>query len=1321
MCCVIAKAQSFAPAVNYPVSSSPQNLVLGDFNRDGRLDVVTVNSSASVSVLNGNGDGTFQPKVDYPTGPQPQVVAKGDFNNDGKLDLVVNDYTASGGYQTFSALLGNGDGTFNSRISFGPGSLVTNVVTGDFNGDGRDDVLTLNSSIGTVSVNLSNGDGTFTSKASYSFLRSTRQAVIRDFDRDGKIDVAVTVESSNPANTGVAILIGNGDGTLRSPALYSAATDLISQLTAGDLNGDGNVDLLATSTASGRNISFLRGNGDGTFQPRVDTQGASFDGLSVADLDNNGTLDVLTLQGPNGRLGFLSGNGDGTLRLPFKEYLLPGSATAVEIGDLNGDGKPDVITNGVSTVNVLINQSGPRVIQGIVTNMNGGGPLDGVSVTITGGVPVTVITGANGAYSFNGLAQNGNYTISPSRPNYSFTPQQQTFNGLTADQTANFSATLATYTISGIVRDSALQGVSGVNMTLSGGASATAVTGSDGRYSFTGLAGNGTYTVTPSFANSVFGPSSQTFTNLSFDRTANFSMSLATYYINVSVRDPNSSAYPMPPTVSITGAVNRTNAGIDSSFTGLPVGGNYTISVGQTDAPFSNFLLQPPLTQSINNLSSNQSLNFNVKTLAFAGAPNSYFVATGDFNGDGKIDVLSESAASSSLRLLLGNGDGTLVPGSNFSAGQFPARPVVGDFNRDGKQDFAVVNGGDDNVSVFLGNGNGTFQSDVRYAVGDGPFDEELVDLNGDGKVDLVVANSAGHSVSVLQGNGDGTFQSAVTYLLGDAPGEIATGDFNGDSKADVIVGTFLLLGDGAGGFLTPTTFSNMRQPGEVTVADFNGDGKADVAMASGQIENVVAIYLGNGDGTFQPPANYHTTFRTSSVEAADLNGDGKLDLVLSSSAFITVLMGNSDGTFQDYWINFPGTGELGPIVVADFNGDGWPDLTFGNTLVNVLLNQMQTSLQVSAYTANESDGVAHVTFVRNGNTSSSSTISYRTIDDPSGVTCSTLNGHAYARCDYATAVDTVNFAPGETRKTITIPIIDDAYAEGTETFDLFLSESSGGVLSGKRTITITIIDNDSTTGSNPIVTSPFFVRQQYLDFLSREPEPAGFNAWTQLLNGCPDPNNVDPGSPSAGCDRITVSSSFFGSQEFQLKGFFVYRFYAALYGRLPTYNEMISDMRSVSGQTAAEVFAKRAAFAENFVRRQDFAFYNMTSNATFVAILMNRYNLGQITTHDPHDPEGTQKVTLSRTDLVSQLDSAALSRAQALRAIVESDEVAAAEFNKAFVAMQYFGYLRRDPETAGFNAWLNYLNAHPTDFRTMVNGFVNSIEYRLRFGNPPQ
>jgi hypothetical protein len=163
-------------------------------------------------------------------------------------------------------------------------------------------------------------------------------------------------------------------------------------------------------------------------------------------------------------------------------------------------------------------------------------------------------------------------------------------------------------------------------------------------------------------------------------------------------------------------------------------------------------------------------------------------------------------------------------------------------------------------------------------------------------------------------------------------------------------------------------------------------------------------------------------------------------------------------------------------------------------------------------------------------------------------------------------------------------------------------------------------------------------------------------------------------------------------------------------------------DLSAVTGRTGAEAAAKRAAFAADFTQRAEFtALYPATmANAAYVDALLSRYQLTQITAPEPTNPEGTTRVTLTRADLVNGLNANTLSRAQVLRAVVQSDQVSLnAEALNAFVAAQYYGYLRRTPDVPGFNAWVNYLTQHPGDFRTMVNGFVNSQEYRLRFGQP--
>jgi len=364
----------------------------------------------------------------------------------------------------------------------------------------------------------------------------------------------------------------------------------------------------------------------------------------------------------------------------------------------------------------------------------------------------------------------------------------------------------------------------------------------------------------------------------------------------------------------------------------------------------------------------------------------------------------------------------------------------------------------------------------------------------------------------------------------------------------------------------------------------------------------------------------------------------------------------------------------------------------------------------------NEDAGSLTLTVTRIGDASNAATVDYKTVDnDTFTVGCSdtTANmGSAFGRCDFATTVDTLTFAAGETSKTLQIPIVNDSIKEGDETFSVVLSNPTGASLGTPATAVVTIVDNDTVTGPNPIFTTPFFVRQHYLDFLSREPE-AG-EPWSAVLNNCSDVNN----NPT--CDRLTVSGAFFGSPEFQLKGYFVYRFYTLALNRLPLYQEIVIDMRTVTGQTPAEVFQKKGAFTDAFVQRAEFkTAFDALTNEVYVSILMGRYSLSQITTPDPANPDGANKVTLNSTDLVNRLNGigGTLTRAQVLRAIADSDQVFNLEFNKAFVAMQYYGYLRRTPEQSGYDSWLDYLNTHPGDSRTMINGFMNSAEYRFRFG----
>jgi hypothetical protein len=343
-------------------------------------------------------------------------------------------------------------------------------------------------------------------------------------------------------------------------------------------------------------------------------------------------------------------------------------------------------------------------------------------------------------------------------------------------------------------------------------------------------------------------------------------------------------------------------------------------------------------------------------------------------------------------------------------------------------------------------------------------------------------------------------------------------------------------------------------------------------------------------------------------------------------------------------------------------------------------------SFSASSYTVQENAGKVTITITRGGDLSGESAIDFDTND-----------GTATERRDFTTAAGVLRFAPGDESQSFDIFITDDRFVEPNETLSVTLRNPTGAALNDLSTVTVTIVDNDAATSTaNPIDDPTFFVTQHYLDFLNREPDAEGLAAWVRVLTNCRAGDQT--------CDRVAVSAAFFRSPEFQSKGSFAIRFYLAAFGRPPTYREFIRDAYRLNGATAAGSIAARGLFADEFTEREEFIrIYDSLSDAAYVDRIIQ-----------------TAGVTIpNRNQLVADLSAGRKTRGQVLREIVESNAFAVATFNRAFVLSQYFGYLRRDPDTAGFNAWLNYLNTHPGDFRTMVNGFVNSVEYRLRFGRP--
>ncbi len=352
------------------------------------------------------------------------------------------------------------------------------------------------------------------------------------------------------------------------------------------------------------------------------------------------------------------------------------------------------------------------------------------------------------------------------------------------------------------------------------------------------------------------------------------------------------------------------------------------------------------------------------------------------------------------------------------------------------------------------------------------------------------------------------------------------------------------------------------------------------------------------------------------------------------------------------------------------------------------------SSLQFSAaiYSVAEDGGSAFITVTRTGDASRAAAVDYATYD-----------GTATERSNYTNASGTLRFAPGETSKTFNVLITDNAFVEGNRTVNLILRNPTVGTALGvPLAAVLTIKDNDTAQpSSNPIDDTRFFVRQHYADFLNRLPDAGGFDYWTNLIAEC---------GTNARCirdRRISVSAAFFVEQEFQQTGAFVYRLYEAAYGRRPSYAEFTRERSRLTASSAPD--ASKQSLAEEFVQRTEFTqkYSPNSSHSEFVDALIKSVR----------DKSGVD-LSNQRTALIADYD-ANNNRGRVLRLVTDDTAFAAAEYNRAFVLMEYFGYLRRDPDEAGYQFWLNVLNNRvPNNYRAMVCAFLTSREYQERFSS---
>jgi hypothetical protein len=585
---------TFQPAVNYSAGGQPYSVAMGDFNGDGNPDLAITNGiSDNVSILLGNADGTFQTAVNYPVGIQPEYLAVGDFNGDGRPDLAVTNYNYTGP-GTVSILFGVGDGTFHATVNHATGKQPLSIAVGDFNGDGKPDLaITL---AGGLSIMLAAGGGDFQPPFSVEAGPGPAGVVAVDVDRDGKTDLAVVnvfSGGSQPGGSTVSILKGNGNGSFQPPTPYYVA-EYAQAIAFRDFKGKGELDLAVVCGAA---LSILLNNNRGGFQQPITQDAGTYPtSIVAADFNGDGKPDLAVSNAQSSNISILLGKGDGTF-LPQTTVDVGSHPVSLVAADFNGDGKLDLALCSYSV------ESYPTLA---VLLGNGDGTFQ-PSLNTTEGCTFLVVADFN---------RDGK----PDLLNVDLDVEILLGNGD------------GTFQVSYSYGSDVLLTVGAVGDFNGDGKPDAVVQGEEcDEYCFDDLyvlLGNGDGTFSLVFDQPYVGP----------------------YFLAVG---------------NLNGDGKQDLMGAD--------GANVEVALGNGDGTFTYIASYP--------------------------AGRATWLSKGDFNGDGKLDVAANGPGT--VAILLGNGDGSFQPQQQFIVGGCTAALTVADFNGDGKPDVATANGCSNNVTIL--------------------------------------------------------------------------------------------------------------------------------------------------------------------------------------------------------------------------------------------------------------------------------------------------------------------------------------------------------------------------------------------------------------------------------------------------------------------------------------------------------------------------------------------------------------------------------------------------------------------------------------------
>ncbi|NJD06217.1 MAG: VCBS repeat-containing protein [Methylococcaceae bacterium] len=698
-------------------------------------------------------------------------------------------------------------------------------------------------------------------------------------------------------------------------------------IAAGDFNRDGKTDLATVGVDSkfGSIVSVLLSNGDGTFQTHVDYPvGVGATAIAAADLHGDGRVDLITANAGNNNVDppvaasvtVLIGVGDGSFVDQASENPVGTWANFVAVGDLNGDGRPDVVTANYGVpyldppvpggVSVLINSNNgwlesavnysvdnhPQTIS--LGDLNGDGKTD-LAITTLNGQGLVMLPGKGDGTFSNAV----DYPLG-------MATAATVFTDLDDDDKPDVAVAARDDTVRILLGKDG--GKPEAQLRAPAGRSPQSIVMAD--FNADGRSDLATANQTGNSVSLLLGNGDG-----SFKLKADYPV--GTQPTGLVVMDVNGDGRPDLATSNHNGSnvsvlLNTAEGGFPGRYD-YPNADPRTLALGELDGDDkldAAIVTDQGITVRLGDGAGDWKSSIQYSTSASPRA-----VSITDFNADGLADLAV--SRSDHVNLLLGIGSGVFAPYVDYPVG-IAVASLVGDCDGDGLADVVTVNYGDTaivppvppHLGVLLGHGDGTLAASIDTIAGNQPLVLAAGDFNGDGRLDVATTDAGDPegtpavpgTISVLLGKGDGSFQDKVDYPVGDihAPRAIVAADFNRDGKLDLAGANYwpdtvsLLLGKGDGTFSAPTDFGVGRRPYDLAVADLNGDGNPDLASISNR-DNTLSVLYGNGRGGFHPRLDLPTGVGPTSVEAGDLNGDGRPDLVVTNrtALSISVLLNN--------------------------------------------------------------------------------------------------------------------------------------------------------------------------------------------------------------------------------------------------------------------------------------------------------------------------------------------------------------------------------------------------------------------------------------------